>query len=298
MARRPVVGGLVRRESLAWFVTMKPILAVSVAAMLACAAPASAIIMRHDVDQSRYLLLGHEHRAGLALLAAPSRDGSPLLFNGMGTLIAPDWVLTAGHAVDALQAQEGSARYVYVKGRGYRVAEVIVHPEFSLANISNDIALIRLEQPVRNPAPVCLYEADDEMGEVVVLVGAGVQGDGLNGPSQDPDGALRGATTTISGVRADQIEWVFRGPEQGATPLEGISGPGDSGGAALLERGGRFCIAGISSYQRSGAGAANPGAPFVADEPPLEGHYGVVEVYTRVSHFVPWIRATMGAATR
>jgi secreted trypsin-like serine protease len=170
---------------------------------------------------------------------------------------------------------------VYVKGRGYRVSEVIVHPGFQLPEVADDIALVRLEQPVRNPQPVCLYERQDEMGKVVVLVGAGIQGTGLTGPSSDPDGALRGATSTVTGVRDSQIEWEFRSPENGATPLEGISGPGDSGGPAYIIADGRTCIAGVSSYQNTGDLE--------------EGHYGVVEVYTRVSHYVSWIRDTMAS---
>ncbi len=245
-------------------------------------ATAGAMIMRHDVDPKEYLLLGEAHRPALVLLAAPSRDGAPLLFNGMGTLIAPDWVLTAAHAVDALQEQTTGPRFVYVKGRGYRVAEVIVHPDYEPQQVTNDVALVRLEQPVRNPQPACLYERQDEIGKVVVLVGAGVQGTGLTGPSQDPDGALRGATSTVTGVRDTQIEWEFRSPENDATPLEGISGPGDSGGPAYIEANGQTCIAGVSSYQRTGNFE--------------EGRYGVVEVYTRVSHYLPWIRLVTARA--
>lgn len=275
------------QKDLVFFVTL---------ATLAIATPSSAIIMRHDVDQNGYLALGHEHRAVTVQLGLESRSGGPMMFNGMGTLVAPDWVLTAAHAVgpirDTLAA--GRAHYVFLKGRAYRVAAVHAHPDFSEASDSatHDIALLRLEEPVRNPAPACLYEGSDEMGKVVVLVGAGVQGDGTNGPnSTDPDGALRGATTTVSGVREDQIEWVFRGPGEAAvTALEGISGPGDSGGPALIDTGaGRYCVAGVSSFQRNARDPADPATAAL----PEEGHYGVVEVYARVSHYLPWIRATM-----
>ena len=74
---------------------------------LSGAAPAAAIIMRHDVDQSQCVVLGHQHRASLVQLELPSRDGSPLLFNGTGTLIAPNWVATAAHAVDASMQGKG-----------------------------------------------------------------------------------------------------------------------------------------------------------------------------------------------
>jgi secreted trypsin-like serine protease len=264
-------------------------------AVLALATPSNAIIMRNDVDQNGYLALGHEHRAVTVQLGLEARTGGAMLFNGMGTLIAPDWVLTAAHAVgpirDTLAA--GRPHYVFLKGRAYRVAAVHAHPGFTedAASATHDIALLRLEQPVRNPRPACLYERSDEMGKVVVLVGAGVQGDGMTGPNgSDPDGGLRGATSTVSGVRADQIEWVFRSPaDADVTALEGISGPGDSGGPALIDIGGGYCVAGVSSFQRN---VRNPDDPTTAALPE-EGHYGVVEVYARVSHYLPWIRATM-----
>lgn len=280
------------REAL---VNAKRLVAACIAALIGLA-PAHAIIMRHDVDQSRYLVLGHEHSAGLVNIALVSRDGSPLLFNGMGTLIAPNWVLTAAHVAQPLAERVARGpHYVFVKGRGYRVAQVIIHPGYDPNTVANDIALVRLESPVRNPEPVCLYEGSDELGKVVILVGSGVQGDGATGPLMDnPDGALRGATSTVTGVRPSEIEWVFRAPDAGATPLEGISGPGDSGGPALIEANGRTCIAGVSSYQRSGAEAADPNAGPL-DQPPFEGHFGVVEVYMRVSHYLPWIRSYLGA---
>lgn len=267
-----------------------------VLAFASLSAPSNAIIMRHDVDQNGYLALGHQHRAVTVQLGLEARSGGPVLFNGMGTLIAPDWVLTAAHAVGAIQTSvdAGRTHYVFLKGRPYRVAAVFVHAGYgdTSSAVANDIALLRLEQPVRNPAPACLYEGNDELGKVVVLVGAGVQGDGTTGPnSTDPDGALRGATSTVSGATDDLIEWQFRGPDiAGVTPLEGISGPGDSGGPALIDTGGgRYCVAGVSSFQRNVRDPNDSSTNGL----PEEGHYGVVEGYTRVSHYLPWIRATM-----
>lgn len=66
------------------------LLGFGVAVACAVAPPAAqAIIMRHDVDEARYRDLGETHRGVLVALALPAQDGSPLLYNGMGTLIAP-----------------------------------------------------------------------------------------------------------------------------------------------------------------------------------------------------------------
>jgi len=67
-----------------------------------------------------------------------------------------------------------------------------------------------------------------------------------------------------------------------AMPLEGISGPGDSGGPTLID----LCVAGVSSAQRVVIDVDDEGR-----ETGGPGRYGVIEVYTRVSSYLPWIRA-------
>ena len=69
--------------------------------------------------------------------------------------------------------------------------------------------------------------------------------------------------------------------DSGAPPagseMEGVGGPGDSGGPALVEESGRYFVAGISSASMNGR----------------PGTYGVTDVYTRVSSYVDWIEKTM-----
>ena len=59
------------------------------------------------------------------------------------------------------------------------------------------------------------------------------------------------------------------------TPLEGISGDGDSGGPALLTAEETLYVAGISSYQDENSYGL--------------GTYGVKEYYVRVSQYAGWI---------
>ncbi len=61
--------------------------------------------------------------------------------------------------------------------------------------------------------------------------------------------------------------------DENVTPLEGISGPGDSGGPAFLETADGLRLAGLS--------VASSGRP--------KGRYGVWEFYTRVSPQVQWV---------
>ena len=77
---------------------------------------------------------------------------------------------------------------------------------------------------------------------------------------------------------------VFRldAPEdENTTPLEGVSGPGDSGGPALIESSGVLKLAGFS--------VASSGRP--------PGTYGNLEFYSRVSLDVDWIQEMISSAS-
>src|SRR5215217_2772662 len=158
---------------------------------------AQAIVMRHDTNRSGYVLLGDRHRETVAMLGLPAQsDGAPMLYSGMGTLIAPDWILTAAHATDYISEQSKgrpAGQLVFVKGRGYRIARIVTHPEWNAQTYANDIALIKLASPVREAKPACLYEGKDEAGKIATLAGSGYPGNGVDGPGV-PDGALLGAT--------------------------------------------------------------------------------------------------------
>jgi hypothetical protein len=248
------------------------------------AGAAGAIITRHDVDQSHFRRVGERFRRTVVSANIPDKTGVPQLHNGMGTLIAPTWVLTAGHV--AIDAKPGHPKAVVkgrhhfiVDGRPYPVADVVLHPGFEANRGEYDIALVKLGKPVRGGRAACLYGADDELGKVVINVGMGLPGTGLTGP-QSPDRVLRGATARVSRAEKSRMGWAFRAPEEReVTPLEGISGPGDSGGPAFIYVDGRPCVAGVSSGQMSRGRK--------------EGHYGVFETYSRVSFHKAWIEKTM-----
>jgi hypothetical protein len=89
------------------------------------------------------------------------------------------------------------------------------------------------------------------------------------------DHRRRAVTNRVDDAGPRRLFMGFDTPEQ-ATALEGIGGPGDSGGPAVIERGGTRYVAGISS------GAM--GKP---------GQYGAIDVYTRVSAYVDWIEQAM-----
>jgi hypothetical protein len=256
--------------------------------LTAISAGAPAIIIRHDVSDASYRRLAERYRMTVVEVAVPGKDGKPNRGNGVGTLVAPEWVLTAHHVASRIMPGHPTSRVaaphsVYVNGRPYLIESVFLHPDRSEERPWVDIALIKLAKPVRGAKPACLYPNKDEVGKVAVLVGNGQTGTGLTGPVKEKDDALfRGATVLIEGTEANEtvIWWPFRGPDDPkVTAMEGISGPGDSGGPAFLTHLGKLCIAGVSAAQDNrGLG---------------EGRYTVREFYPRVSHYRPWLLKVM-----
>ena len=146
----------------------------------------------------------------------------------------------------------------------------------------DDIALLELAAPVNGVTPIPFYDGkDEESGDrIVTFVGQGFSGDGVTGPVVR-DGRRRAATNRIETVKKNWLIFLFDAPP-GGTDLEGISGPGDSGGPALMTLGKTTYLVGISSGQDDRATGK-------------EGVYGVTEYYLRVSSYAEWIRNTIAA---
>jgi hypothetical protein len=143
------------------------------------------------------------------------------------------------------------------------------------------MALFQLDRPVQNVDPISLYASSDEQGKIVTFVGRGDSGTGLTGPITT-DHKLRAATNRVERVEGDMLVFRFDAPEdENTTPLEGVSGPGDSGGPALIENSGVSKLAGLS--------VASSGRP--------PGTYGNLEFYSRVSLDVDWIQEMISSAS-
>lgn len=262
-------------------------------ALLLASLDARAVVIRDDVDDARYRVAASQFPA---LVDLPGE--------GHGVLIAPQWVVTAAHAV----AWQSEVKAVTLNGVPRDVERIWGHPgyrkpsqalldqalatwDWTLFRVvlasSDDIALLKLAQPVTDVVPVMTYSRDDEFGRTLKVYGKGATGNGANGYAySDPHRtALRAAYNTVTSADGRWLCYVFDRPSE-ALPLEGGSGSGDSGGPLLVQQGTEWVLAGLTSWTDPQSSVRTP------------GHYGQVTCNVRLSHYQDWIARTMsdGAA--
>ena len=240
-------------------------------ALTAFRQPAHAVIYRHDVDANAFLI---------------DRADYPAVFevdpgNGGATLIAPQWAVTAAHVTQLIQ-RDGSHTVTIGDGE-YSVVDVVTHPDWGGIHI-NDIGLFKLDRPVVDITPVPMYERENEENQQVLILGSGDFATGLDGARMaERDGQFRGVTNLVDRIELGSL-WVQFDPPEGnsTTELEGVAGPGDSGGPALIQIDGSYHIAGVASF---GIEMGNP--------PPEPGTYGTFDTYTSISRNRAWIDSVL-----
>jgi|GEM_PF-2548921 len=223
---------------------------------------AQAIIVRHDVEDARYVVDDADYPAVVDLF----EPGDCL-----GTLIHESFLLTVAHCATDLQAGGQLA----VAGEMHEIAEVLLHPKWTDAE-AFDVGLVRFVEPVVGVAPIPLYRAHDEVGQMLTLVGRGITATGREGEAGGTtDGKLRAATNEVVEADGHFLRIVFDRPGEGATKLEGVGASGDSGGPAFLDVDGVRYLAGLNSW---------------GDDCSAEvGEYDAADNQTRVSGFTAWI---------
>jgi len=211
-----------------------------------------------------------------------------------GALIAPNWILTAAHCVDAMSRRWPTDTQAFAfshtarlanPGKRFQITQIVVHPQYDARALKNDAALLRIDAKGDAGAPIQLEgpRALDQVGEIVSILGWGV------------------TTTQADKQRKEELQLV-----QSAVLDDGICfGPGNFPG---LRGTGVFCARTLLKFHDICFRFS--GSPMVIyDDQGRLYLLGIVSwpatcpndgrkpnVYLDVQAYVPWIKSVINAA--
>ncbi|XP_013186861.1 serine protease snake [Amyelois transitella] len=220
--------------------------------------------------------------------------GNGYIFDCGGALVSTTFVITAAHCIDTLDKIKPSIVRVGVVELGgsewnersdFRIEEIIVHPEYKRREKYHDLALLRLERPVKVSSDVnavCLYTKDEDPTVPLTITGWG-----RTSTSRDvrSNVLLKTNVSVVSRSKCSESYANWRKLPSGISVGQLCAGDpdglhdscqGDSGGPIQLppSSDAQYRLVGVTSFGR-GCGSSEPG------------------VYTRLKHYLDWIERTV-----
>lgn len=245
-----------------------------------------------DIDIDPYIVNGQPASRGqfpfYALLKIVLTDGRKAACGG--TLINNQWILTAGHCVsmkdvtiEHFEVHLGALNATDLSEEGRIVAtsnQSFPHPEFSLATVQNDVALLKLDEPVQFSETVKAINLTEksslEPGTRVTAIGFG---------------KLHTSSTTISPtLQFAELALITRRQCSFIFPF-------------LFSREDVICARGTNKESTCNGDSGGPLVLYENDEPTLVGstsfgfafgcHYGIPAGFSNTHIFADWIQQTV-----
>jgi secreted trypsin-like serine protease len=211
----------------------------------------------------------------LTMTGIPTADGGRRNSACSGALIAPQWVITAGHCfrdaggvrqerpvADLTTATVGRAD---LSGTNGQVATVIAVRQ----SPTNDVSIAKLDKPIRGIRPIQLSRSAPDVADIVRLTGYG----STTSTNPTPSQLLRTGQFTVASVTDSTILVTGFAPQPDTTPC-----PFDSGAPYFVES--RFSAPKLVSVESSG-----PSCP-----------HTLQETTSRVDNIRGWIFRAMASA--
>ncbi len=276
--------------------------------------------IRNDVADSYYTSLAQQSVYDSVGFLTWNIGSSGYLASG--TLIAPDWVLTAGHVVGGTDDYGAGVSGMTFgmgptyNGIGISAAEWIPYGGWSRSGgnfwAGVDLGLVRLSQAITDVTPAQMDFSTSLLGLLGTSVGYGRSGTGLTGMNTnseakragqnmiDAQGEMLtrmgdGSLLDLDGISPTVLFYDFDKPAEsvlssmGSTApvaLEYLIGNGDSGGALFIEVDGMTKLVGVNSFLAS--------LPDPLDTTGPNGDYGDLAGVVSVQSFGNWIFEVTG----
>lgn len=194
-----------------------------------------------------------------------------------GAIIGRRHVATAAHC---LCPRPDQVKTLLSTGADFYPSKAYFNPECMFSCDDDgpnrcDVAIMEYEEDISYAStPLPIYPSSDEVGRELTILGYGNTGDANSGTCREGDGKMRRAKNMASSVEGSPggvLKYTM--DDNRGHDLEGMAQDGDSGGPAVINKGGTNYLAGVNS----GTSEGNP------------CDFGSVDQYCRLSAHTAFI---------